>query len=226
MPIDTQVPVGLFKADTPAALGVLRSLGRPGGGPVYCIDRNPRALPLKSRYCSGQFIWDYERHSSEELVDYLIHSAAVVGGKPVLLPMFDLWNNFVDEYRTQLAPYYRVTAPRYGAIGRLYGKQGLYELCISEGLPTADSCFPTTLQKACQAAQRLGFPVAILAIDPTRLMRRTGRRLAVARDDAELISTYQEFDEPGHANLLLQRYISGAQKKEWICSSYFDRDAR
>ncbi len=225
MPIDTHVPVVLFNADTHAALGVLRSLGRLGV-PVYCIDRNPRALPLKSRYCSGRFIWDYERHSSEALVDYLIHVAAVVSGKPVLLPMFDLWNNFADDYRTVLAAHYRVTAPRSGAIARLYSKRGLYELCISEGVPTADSYFPTTLQDACQAAQRLGFPVAIKAIDPNRLLRRTGRRLAVARDDAQLVSIYQEFDEPGHSNLFLQRYISGEQKKEWICSSYFDRDAR
>ena len=221
MGLDTTTPVVVFRADTYCALGMVRSLGRLGV-PVFCVDHDPSALAMNSRYCAGRFRWDFESSPPIDSVNFLIDVAREIGQPPILLPNFDPRNLLVDQHRDLLAEWFLLPKPRPGSIPRLYNKQSLYELCKKTGVPTPESIFPESIDDVLRESPRLQFPLLIKAIDPDRLMRQTGRRMAVVRQQSELRETYRAFDMPGSNNLFLQEFIPGNQLDSWILGVYFD----
>jgi predicted ATP-grasp superfamily ATP-dependent carboligase len=219
--IDNSVPAVVFRSEIYPSLGIIRSLGRMGVD-VYCIDSDRHALGLASRYCRKGFLWDFGADDDERLVSYLIDVAREAGERPVLIPTGDTRNLLVDRYRSELSEWYRLPQPAAGSMAALYSKRTLYELCLREAVPTPATMFPTSIEEAEAAGQSLGFPLAIKAIDPDRLERRTGSRIAIVHNASELRERYLQFDEPGVANLALQQFIPDASTNAWMTAAYFD----
>ena len=218
-------PVVLFGADSYCALGVARSLGRLGID-IFCIDKTPSALAMKSRYCTGRFIWDFASQPRDASVEFLISVTQKIDRTPLLIAMGDTLNLFVDEHREQLSGVYVFASPTPGVIARLYNKRTLFELCGAEGIPTPNTLFPHSLNNALSISPRLRFPLVVKGVDPDRLMRHTGElRMAIAYSREELPAIYQALDEPAVPNLALQEFIKGDATDNWVVSAYFDRNA-
>lgn len=112
-------------------------------------------------------------------MQFLVDVARKIGQKAILLSTGDTRSLFVDQYREMLSKWYLLPRPQAGAVAQLYSKQSLYALCKSTGVPTPETVFPGSVEQALSDGSRLQFPLVIKAIDPDRLARRTGRRMAV-----------------------------------------------
>ena len=218
---DTTTPVVVFRVEQYAGLAIVRTLGRMGVK-VYCIDHDRNALGMMSRYCAGRFYWDTDSSPPDATVRFLVDVARKIGQKAILLPTFDTRNLLVDQYRSELSKWFLLPQPKPGAMRLLYSKKSLYELCKSEGVPTAETIFPGSIEQAIDAGKVLGFPVVIKAIDGDRMMHRLGCRMGIVRNEAELHDTYNKLDEPGVQNLALQEFISRNVDDVWMLSAYFD----
>jgi predicted ATP-grasp superfamily ATP-dependent carboligase len=223
--MSSSVPAVVFSAETYCALGIVRSLGRMGVR-VLCVDHRDNALAAASRYCAGAYKWNFDSKPADESAAFLVELGKMIGGKPVLIPTFDERALLVDRFRERLSQWFRLPQPRAGAVARLYSKQTLFELCRRCGVPAPETAFPGSADEVVRHAAAMRFPVALKAIDPDRLARRTGRRMAVAHTMPELLHEFAVLDEPGFRNLALQEYVSGSATDRWLISAYFDRDSR
>ncbi|WP_201093894.1 hypothetical protein [Thiocystis minor] len=178
---------------------------------------------MKSRYCAGRFAWDFESSSADDSTQFLLGVGRQIGQKSILLPTFDTRSLFVDQYRDSLSQWFLFPQPEPGAMPRLYSKESLYDLCVAEGVPTPETLFPDSIEQAVSEGQGFPFPLIVKAIDPDRLMRRTGRRMAVVHRQSELRDAYSELDEPGVKNLALQEFIPGDTRDTWMLNAYFDQ---
>lgn len=219
--IDTTTPVVFFNANNYTSLGVVRSLGRMGIK-VFCIDPDPDALAMKSRYCAGRFKWDFDSSPPNDTVQFLIDVARMIGQTAILLSIPEPGTLLIDQYRDQLSKWFLLPQPIPGAVTKLYNKQSMFELCKSEGVPTAETFFPGSVEQALNEGPGLGYPLVVKAIDSDRLMRYTGRRLTIVQDQSELRGAYSELDEPGFSNLALQEFIPGDIENTWVVGAYFD----
>jgi len=218
---DVSVPAVVFAADDYCALGHVRTLGRLGVR-VLCADREDKALAAASRYCADLHEWDFETSADGDSVAFLVRLAERIGGRPVLFATGDQRTLLVDRHREVLAPHFRIPAPRHGSVDRLYSQRTLFELCRACGVPAPETRFPSGRDDVAAQAAALRFPLVLKAIDPDRLMRRTGRRMAVAKDLAELLRWFAALDEPGVSNLALQEFVPGTASDRWVLSAYYD----
>ena len=218
---DTTTPVLLLRLFGHCGVGVARSLGR-WGVPVYAVDSEPGAPAAHSRHLRRLFEWDIQRSEPDATIDFLTGVAEQLGGPPILLPTGDIASLFVEDHAEQLHAHFRFPAQPGGLARRIYSKRGLYALCIEHGLPTAATEFPKSAEDVTGFARRTVFPVMIKGVDPRRLQARTGRRLALATDAAELDRLYRQLEDPDSPNLMLQEYIPGTDRDSWMMDAYFD----
>jgi D-aspartate ligase len=219
---DVSTPVVVFRAESYCALGAFRSLGRLGVK-VYGIDKRARAYGLRSRFCAGAFLWDFDASPPDASVDFLKQVARRVGGRPVLLPTFDPRSLLVADHAEELAEHYLFPRPPAGAARRLYDKREMHLICREQSIPTAETHFPRTMAELEDAMGRMRFPMVLKGIDGDRLMRRTaGCRMMIAQRSADLRAAFAQWDEPGHPNLLLQEFIPGDEDQAWMLAGYFD----
>ena len=195
------------------------------GVKVICADHRDSAVAIASKYCAGVHKWNFDASPEEESAAFLVELGSKIGGKPVLLATGDQRTLLVDRFRERLSQYYRIPQPRIGAIARLYSKRSLFELCRQCGVPTPETYFPVSAEQVARYAASMRFPVVLKAIDPDRLMRRTGRRMAVANTVPELLDLFAALDEPGFSNLALQEFIIGNATDRWVISAYFDAES-
>jgi predicted ATP-grasp superfamily ATP-dependent carboligase len=223
--LDVSTPVVVFRAETYCALGIFRSLGRLGVK-VYGIDTTPGAYGLRSRYCAGRFLWDFEKSPPDASVAFLEQVARTVGGRPVLIPTFDTRSLLVADRADELAEHYVFPRPAAGAARRLYSKREMYRICKDERIPTAETRFPSTVADLEEAMGSLRFPMTLKGIDGDRLMRRTGGlRMLIAERSEDLRAAFARLDEPGHPNLILQEFIPGDDDQVRMLAGYFDEQS-
>ena len=218
--IDTSAPVVIFRSQFYPALNAVRSLGRLGVR-VYCIDHDPQALGMMSRYCTKRIFWNFDTNTPEASVEFLAKTAREIGERAVLLPMGDLRALFVSKYRDELSKWYLLPQPVPGSLERLYSKLSMYELCKSVGCPTPETLFPESVDQAVRESRDFQYPLVVKAIDVERLEKRSGKRLAIVWKQSDLRGEYEALDEPGFGNLVIQEYIPGEVHDSWVLGAYF-----
>jgi len=193
---------------------------------VYGIDSSPRAYGLRSRYCAGRFLWDFDKSAPDASVEFLTKVARTVGGRPVLLPTFDTRSLLVADHAEALAEHYVFARPPSGAARRLYSKREMYQICREQNIPTAETQFPKTMAELDDATGSMRFPMVLKGIDGDRLMRRTGGvRMMIAQRSEDLRAAFARLDEPGYPNLMLQEFIPGDDDQVWMMAGYFDEQS-
>jgi predicted ATP-grasp superfamily ATP-dependent carboligase len=108
---------------------------------VYGIDNSPSAYGLRSRYCAGRFLWDFDKSAPDASVAFLKQVGRTLGGRSVLLPTFDTRSLLVADHAEELAEHYVFPRPPAGAARRLYSKREMYRICREERIPTAETRF-------------------------------------------------------------------------------------
>ena len=211
---DLPVPAVVFRADEYGALGA----------PVHCLDDDGTdALGARSRHCQSITRWASESATTQDTVDFLLQFAKRFSTAPVLLPTYDYRNLELDAHRSVLSTAYRLPQPRQGALQRLYSKTGLDDVLRETGLPGPACHLPQDTAEAMRLADGMRFPVVLKAVDPDRLMERTGLRLAIVARREDFADCFRTLHEDGAPNLLLQEFVHGPS---WALAGYVGRDGR
>ena len=201
-------------------LGVARTLGRLGVR-VHGVDRDRRAPGFASRYCRSALVWDCEQAPVADTLSFLDDLGKRVG-PAVLIPTTDATAVLVAEHADELAPRFLFPRPSPRLVRALTDKREVFRLAQEHGVPTPAVVFPESREDVRTFASRAAFPVMLKAINPTRLERRTGHRLFVARTPEELLRHYAEWEEADAPNLMLQEYVPGDDATVWMFNGVFN----
>ena len=201
-------------------LGVARTLGRLGVR-VHGVDRDRRAPGFASRYCRSALVWDCEQAPVADTLSFLDDLGKRVG-PAVLIPTTDATAVLVAEHADELAPRFLFPRPSPRLVRALTDKREVFRLAQEHGVPTPAVVFPESREDVRTFLSRAAFPVMLKAINPTRLERRTGHRLFVARTPEELLRHYAEWEEADAPNLMLQEYVPGDDATVWMFNGVFN----
>lgn len=220
---DTSVPVVAVKLFSHCGVGMMRSLGR-CGIQVHGVDADPRNPGFRSRYCSGRFIWDPEREPAEKTVAFLRDVGRQVGNKPILITNGDHVSLFVADHAAELQDVFRFRLPASRLARALSDKWQMFRMAKECGLPTPETSLPGSRREVEEllAAGNLKFPIMLKGADSSLLERRTGLRMLLVHDQRELLTKYDELEDPQQPNLMLQEYIPGGEDTIWMFNGYFN----
>lgn len=203
------------------ALGVMRSLGRLGVR-VYGVDADRSAVPLRSRYCRGAFIWDIEAQPARASVDFLKSVVRRIGGRPLLLATNDETALFVAENGCRLQTSFVFPDNPLTLVRSLYNKRDMYFLARRFGIPTAETSFPACRTDVVEFSKTAQFPVMLKASDNIAVARRAGKKMVIARTPNDLLADYDAMEDPSNPTMMLQEYIPGGDDSVWMFNGYFD----
>jgi D-aspartate ligase len=218
---DRTRPVLVLKLYHQCGLGVVRSLGRLGI-PVYGVHDDLAGPVPASRYCRETFEWNLDVEPAERSVAFLLDVGERLGGDALLIPTDDVGSVFVADNADTLANRFCFPDQPPGLAQALYSKKGMYLLCRETGVPTPETLFPESRDEVPGLGGQIGFPVVVKGIDSWRLQQRSGVRMAIANDAAELLARYDELEDPAAPNVMLQEYIPGGEDSVWMFNGYFD----
>jgi predicted ATP-grasp superfamily ATP-dependent carboligase len=217
--IDTSVAAVVLNLSDHGSVGVARSLGRLGVE-VHGVHHGVTAA-ARSRYFR-QVHRSPADVGTSAVVPFLQQLGQRLGGRPVLIPTGDASSMVVDEHAEELRPRFRFPSQPPGLARQLYEKKGMHDLCLEFGIPTPRTEFPKCRADVDAYLAHAVFPVVVKPIDAWRLQARTGHRMAIAGDEAELLRWYDELEDPDEPNLMLQEYIPGHADSVWMLNGYYD----
>lgn len=204
---------------------IARSLGRLGV-PVYGVHGDSRSPAARSRYWRGNYFRDLSAQTPEESLAWLLDLGAKIGGRPVLIPTDDHSCVLLADYTDALSERFRIPHLPAGLIRRLSDKKEMYYLCKQVGIPAAETSFPQSRADVEEFAQIARYPVMLKGIDTVAVMRRTGVKMVVANDAAELLRHYDRMESPDAPSLMLQEYLPGGSQTVCMFNGYFDEQSR
>ncbi len=222
--IDASTPVIVVGAQAHGPLGIFRSLGRLGI-PVHALDPEPRAAPSYSRYLRSCTAFDIVGSSSDAIVKQLLRLSTTFDRAPILIPTSDQSTVLVDEYRAVLDGPMLLPRQPAGLARSLADKRSMAALAVAHGVATPNLVIPTSIEDVRAYASGATFPVMLKGIDGARLRVRTGHKMVIVEEPAELERLYAEMEDPSDPNLMLQEYIPGGDDDIWMFNGYFDADS-
>jgi predicted ATP-grasp superfamily ATP-dependent carboligase len=221
MPLQIPSPVVILRADHYSALGIMRSLGRLGI-PTYAVHATADAPALKSRYCTGSFIWDLDASPELDSVRFLLDLRRKIEGRPVLIATNDETALFVSTHASALKEHFFFPKNSPDLVRSLYNKREMYHIAKELRIPTAETIFPRKREEVLAFARTAQFPVMLKACDNIAVSRRTGKKMVITRSPEELIQHYDAMEDPRNPSLMLQEYIPGKDDSVWMFNGYFD----
>ena len=219
--IDTETPVLVLGAQHYGCLGIIRSLGRLGVA-VDTVEPDAGRPEAHSRYLRRRFAFDLQRATPEESVDRLLEIGRQIGRRAVLIPTWDQMSVLVSDHADALAEHFVFPHQPPQLAEALTDKRTMVDLARAHGVPTPDVTVPRDIEDIRRYVREGTFPVMLKGIDGNRLQRRTGRKMVIVEDSADLVRLYQEMEDPDDPNLMLQEYIPGQERDVWMFNGYFD----
>jgi D-aspartate ligase len=222
--IDTSTPVLVLSAQNYGCLGIIRSLGRLGIT-VHAVDARTRHSAARSRYLRRRFVFDMEHATPQATVDFLLDVGKRIGRPTVLIPTWDQTSLLVSGYQEVLSEHFLFPRQPPKLAESLANKKEMHTLAREHLVPTPDVTIPTSVQDVIRFAADATFPVMLKGIDGHRLTRRTGRKMVIVARPEDLVSLYEEMEDPVDPNLMLQQYIPGGERDVWMFNGYFDANS-
>jgi D-aspartate ligase len=222
--IDTSTPALVLSAQNYGCLGIIRSLGRMGVT-VHAVDAARRHPAARSRYLRHRYVFDMELAAPQATVAYLLAIGKRIGRPTVLIPTWDQTAVLVSDFQDVLGEHFLFPRQPPRLAESLANKKEMHLLAREHHVPTPDVTIPTGVQDVAAFASRATFPIVLKGIDGRRLARRTGRTMIIVERPDDLVSLYEEIEDPGDPNLMLQEYIPGSDDEVWMFNGYFDEDS-
>jgi D-aspartate ligase len=213
-------PVVVLKLFHHTSIGITRSLGRLGV-PVYGVHGDPRAPSALSRYCAGNFLWDFDGATADASLDFLASVAERVGGHPILMPTDDISAIFVEDHADRLREHFVFPSQPPGLARSLSSKKEMYAICKRLDIPTPETTFPQSRDEVLRFLETAVFPVVIKGIDARLVQQLTGGGKVIVDSAEGLLAAYERMESPERPNLLLQEYIPGGAESVWMFNGYF-----
>jgi len=218
--VATSTPVIVLHCEL-GALAIMRTLGYLGVD-VYGVSRDPRASALRSRYCRGALIFPYDKEPPERFVEFLSSLCSRFATKPILIATSDETAIFVAEHHAELSRYYLIGQNGGSIVATLADKMTMFGLVQKHAVPSPRTEMPATLEAARACAQRVRFPVMLKGAMGNRLYERTGKKMVVVHDAAELVAQFELLHDAERPNLMVQELIPGGDDQVYIFNGYFD----
>jgi D-aspartate ligase len=219
--MNTQIPAFLLNAGAHGGLGIARSLGRLGV-PVFAAHASRFAPAKLSRYVERGYCWDFATASAEQSLAFLRRAGREIGKPALLFSCDDATATFIASHAGVVSEQFLVPSPSGELVSDLASKRGLSELATRHGIPAPDAWFPQSAAELLSIAKAIRYPVLLKGIDGLQLARRTGHRMVICRDFAELLARYESLEDPEQPNLMLQEYIPGGPETVWMFNGYFN----
>jgi len=225
MLLKNTTPVVLLRAVRHGSLCIARSLGKLGI-PVFMVDPSRWGPAVWSRYCGGYFQWDFQASSAEESVQFLLSAAGKIGLRPILIPTTDATALLVSHHADALRKAYDFPDQRPGLPLALSNKASMFHLARQCKIPTPETLYPQCRDEVRALLETVTLPVMLKAIDYGVLQRTflgEGKQIATSRD--EVLSKYDQMQNPDQPNLVIQEYIPGGEDTIWMFNGYFNRNS-
>src|SRR5581483_5094949 len=224
--VDTSGPVLIVKIGHyplhHGGVGAIRSLGRLGV-PTYAVTEDRFVPAAFSRYLCGRFDWPTTgMEAPEHLVAGLVDMGTRIGRPTILLPTDEEAAVLIAEFADVLGQRFvfpRLADPKLPR--RLADKQGLYEMCVEQGIAAPWTMSPVSQREVEEFASTADFPVV------------AKNRAAYTRRRAPAVPGTTRIDDPAslmrlapgwgeHPSVVLQEYLPQSHSRDWFVHGYFD----
>ena len=221
---ETSTPVLVLNATHHGALGLTRSLGRLGIS-VYNLGANRWAPAFSSRYSRRNLIWDLYARSPEQTVEFLLSIGRQLTRPALLIATCDVTAVLISDYAARLRQLFVFPEPPSQLVHTLCSKKGLYHLAKSSGIATPETSFPQSRSEVLHFLECAQFPLVLKTVKNRPGNSATYGLKMIVQDRQELLSLYDQLEDPEHPNLMLQEYIPGGEDANWMFNGYFDEDS-
>jgi predicted ATP-grasp superfamily ATP-dependent carboligase len=149
-------------------------------------------------------------------VEFLSGLRSRFATKPILIATSDETAIFVAEHYAELSRSYLIGQNSGPIVATLADKMTMFRLVQEHAVPSPYTELPATLEAARACAQRVRFPVMLKGAMGNRLYERTGKKMVVVHDAAELVAQFELLHDPERPNLMVQELIPGGDDQVYI----------
>jgi D-aspartate ligase len=211
-----------------SGLGIARALaGR--GVRVVGLSAHPHIYGNFTRLCEVRAAPNsYER--PESLVDYLLEAVPELEGA-VIFPTRDFDVLFLDRFRSELAPHYRLAIPPRACLSQVLDKAALSALARSAGVPTPRTLVVRDADELERLRHQIPFPCVVKPVQSAHWHERDNwrvvgeRKAFLARSLDELRPEYERV-RLAHPEVLLQEEIPGATRNIAVIGAYVGENSK
>jgi predicted ATP-grasp superfamily ATP-dependent carboligase len=203
-------------------LGIARNLSGYGVRMVG-LSADRKGYGRFSRFCEVRFA----PNSHEEplaLKEYLLTMAKELSGG-VIFPTRDADVLFLDIYREELAPHYRLAIPSHDALMRVIDKASLIKTAVQAGVPVPRTVVVHEPREIALVAEKVGYPCVVKPVKSVDWRKGSnwekvgGRKAFLVANEAEF---REEFDRIASITpeFLVQEWIPGSTEQIVILGGY------
>ena len=207
------------------SLGVIRSLAR-HHIPVYAIDSSKHYIFMSSRYAKALICPDI-KNDPKAFIEFLLSLSKKRGGKAVIFPTSDIYNEFINNNRGFLYPSLMFAMPKKTIMEQMLNKKGQYLLANQLKVSMPGTYFPKNMEEIHNLTDKLNYPVCVKG-NTTNIWREkfADKKAFIANNPDELIDFYADMNSIFNFNLIIQEIIPGEDKRYYELCTYFDRKVR
>ena len=204
-------------------LGIARQLWGTGVR-VVGLSAHPQMYGNFSRMCEVRPAPN-SQENPEQLAEFLLRIAADLPGA-VIFPTRDADLLFLDRFRAELEPFYRLAIPPEQVLIRVMDKSVVGQTAVEAGIPTPRTAVVKDSEQLNSAAQVVGFPGVVKPITSIcwrqgdNWNRLGGRKAFRVTNFQELQHLYERIRKV-HSEILLQEWIPGGDDQLTIWGGYF-----
>ena len=206
-----------------SCLGVFRSLGR-ADVPVYAVVADPHAPVAKSRYLSGQILWQPHRGEGyTALLNRLMDFGRELGRRSVIVCTSDEMAVFTARYRRVLEERFLIPGVNPRLPAELADKHSLAELCRQHGMPIPPAIPVDTMAQLDAVIGEVEVPVMVKST-ALRGQVQSVENSTLVQTREELRDLAARWVEP--FQVLLQEYLPDEHCEDWFTHGYCDAASR
>ncbi|MGE5207038.1 MAG: hypothetical protein ACM3PW_15605, partial [Chlamydiota bacterium] len=195
---------------------------------VVGLSAHPRIYGNFTRFCEVRSAPNSQEHP-EALAEFLLQATPELQGA-LIFPTRDADVLFLDRFRHELEPFYRLAIPERELLQRVMDKSSLVATAKAAGVPVPRTAVVSDASQLEQAAGEVGFPCVVKPVRSVdwRLGENwnlVGGRKAFRADSlAELRKEYGRVSRVG-AELMLQEWIPGSAEQIVVCGGYIGENS-
>jgi glycosyltransferase involved in cell wall biosynthesis/predicted ATP-grasp superfamily ATP-dependent carboligase len=193
--------------DQRSALAATVSLGRRGIH-VLVGEERKKSLASSSKYCSGHVTYPSPNRDPLGFYHFLLKFLQETQ-VDIVMPMTDITNYMISEWREELEPYTRLPIPSFENFNFVSSKWELAKRAQAIGIPIPRTHFIEGPEDLQLILNQLEYPVVVKPDRSASLTKRGWLTTGVhyAESERELLRLYQEKDYLRYRSLIQERII-------------------
>ena len=203
-------------------LGIARQLWGTGVR-VVGLSAHPRIYGNFTRLCEVRPAPN-SQENPQQLAELLLRIATELQGA-VIFPTRDADMLFLDRFRAELEPFYRLAVPPKRVLSRVMDKSGVSQTAVDAGIPIPRTTAVRDSAQLGRAVETVGLPCVIKPISSVHWRQgnnwnRVGARKAFRTTNFEELQQLYERVRTVCSGVLLQEWIPGADDQLAVWGGY------